>query len=107
MSILRNICDELNIPVKNCTEDMDNAGPGNAFAYNVRTPEGKNEYSIFIDKDADLWEKRLQVAHELGHVILGHVKTGCVLKHDEMEQEARIFAGSFIALLMFKEYGGI
>lgn len=62
--------------------------------------------AIFYDDDAGEWEKRLICAHELGHILFGHLRQGRYKKQsgEYQEQEARIFSAVITALMLYDEY---
>ena len=55
--------------------------------------ENKMEYVIYYDDvNAGLNKQRFSVAHEIGHIVLGHVDNG-VENSEKAEREANYFAG--------------
>lgn len=61
---------------------------------------------IFYDDEAGAWEKQLICAHELGHVLFGHLRQGRYKKQrgEYQEQEARIFSAVITALMLYDAY---
>lgn len=48
--------------------------------------------------------KRDTVAHEIAHHLLGHLRPGTTITHQDRENEANIFASVLIGLMLYKEY---
>lgn len=61
---------------------------------------------IFYDDEAGAWEKQLICAHELGHVLFGHLRQGRYKKQrgEYQEQEARILSAVITALMLYDAY---
>lgn len=64
--------------------------------------KNKDKYTIYIDGKTSLWEKRLICAHELAHILFGHLEGS--VNTEIGEQEAQIFAGCLMALMIFDLY---
>ncbi|MCL2082211.1 MAG: ImmA/IrrE family metallo-endopeptidase [Oscillospiraceae bacterium] len=65
---------------------------------------GKGEDKrIFVDENIWGWEACHIIAHEVGHVLMGHLDSSEV-SDDRKEQEARYFAGALMALMVFHQY---
>lgn len=59
-----------------------------------------DQYIILYDSSRPILEVRFTVAHELGHIVLGHLsfRSGVLEKlHDSAEQEADAFAARLLA----------
>ncbi len=64
----------------------------------------KDKY-IFIDQNKPRRYQRYVEAHELGHILLGHLDVKPDKKHDELhETEASIFAAVFTAMEIYDRY---
>lgn len=70
--------------------------PGDGFA--VRR---KGRYYIFVDPTADKYEARYIAAHELGHVLLGHLRGPELPAHAELE--ANVFAAVLTAFSLITD----
>lgn len=66
----------------------------NATGYALRNSEGK--YFIFVDTNLHETEREFVKAHELGHILLGHLDESKPKQH-YTEQEANIFASVLVA----------
>ena len=98
MGILNNICNDNGITLLSLQEHkalaeslhLANDGEGLRQGYALRVDEHK---FIFYDAEAESWEKRLIVAHEIGHQIFGHLRSNDFNKRDgeALESEARMF----------------
>lgn len=55
---------------------------------------------IMYDEEVGEWEQRFIVAHELGHVLFGHLRNP---KAEHNELEANTFAAVLTALTLFEE----
>lgn len=80
-------------------------GHGKAYAIHV-TDEGEDINIIFYDDTAPLWKRRELIAHEVGHIMMGHLDGHCSLSTEQCETEAIVFDAVFIALMLFAQYGG-
>ncbi len=114
MDILNKICKDQGIIVKGFSEEIvqdicksltrgDNRGK--AYAIHV-TDKGEDINAIFYDDTAPLWKRRELIAHEVGHIIMGHLDGHCPLSTKQCETEAIVFDAVFIALMLFAQYGG-
>ena len=67
---------------------------------------GDRPPTIFYDGEAGTWEKRLIIAHEIGHLIYGHFRkrTTRPLSGEAQEQAADMFSTVFTALMLYDEY---
>ena len=82
-------------------------GDSRGKAYSMQMQyEGEDLKFIFYDETAPTWEKRALVAHELGHILLGHLTGHTPLSPEQSVPEAQIFGVMFTALMIFAEYGG-
>ena len=64
----------------------------------------ENSAQILCDADAGSHEKEFIIAHELAHLLFGHMregKQGVSSQHAEME--ADMFAAALMALILFEE----
>lgn len=55
---------------------------------------------IMYDGEAGEWEQRFIIAHELGHILFGHLRSP---EAENNELEANTFAAVITALTLFKE----
>lgn len=104
MGVLNQICEDERIAVKFILPDQatDILKPDTSLRLDGADPE---RY-ILLDPNKQKWEKKLVWAHELAHHIFGHLDDCSKLGTEEKENEARIFAAVFTALLIFKQYDG-
>lgn len=100
MAVLADACKANDIPVipitdkvKDCFKLPEPPGAGYATMLGGRPV-------IFYDKNVGLWERRLTVAHELGHILFGHLRNPASPNN---ELEANIFAAVFTALTLYAE----
>lgn len=100
MAVLANACRANEIPVipitdrvKDCFNLPEAPGAGYATMLGGRPV-------IFYDKNGGLWEQRFAIAHELGHILFGHLRSP-EAPHNEME--ANVFAAVFTALNLFAQ----
>lgn len=100
MGILSSICRDNGIvlcPLKeNITKSFgitEMQGQGCAMSVNGKPV-------IMYDGEAGEWEQRFIVAHELGHVLFGHLRNP---KAEHNELEANTFAAVLTALTLFRE----
>lgn len=70
--------------------------PGGAIAFNRG-----GQLAIFYDCDAEAVEREYLVAHELGHILLGHFRPDRSDKYNELEAIA--FATTITALDLFSK----
>lgn len=109
MGFIKNITDKFNIKIVSIKEfekvtssNFENY-VGAGYAFNI--PMNKEDIScILYDDTADEIEKNSIVLHELGHILLGHLRDNCSLKSEVKEMEASIFAAVILALSMYEEY---
>lgn len=80
-----------------CGKKRESAKDGLAFKY-------KGVPYIAINPDAGFYEQFFTAAHELGHILLGHLD-GSVNNPTVQENEANSFAGAMLALRIFEDYG--
>ena len=78
---------------------------GKAYSIHV-TDKGEDINAIFYDDTASMWKQRELIAHEVGHIIMGHLDGRCPLSTKQCETEAIVFDAVFIALMLFAQYGG-
>lgn len=104
MDILKQMCEDERIAVKFILPDQatDILKPDTSLRIDGADPE---RY-ILLNPNKQKWEKKLVWAHELAHHIFGHLDDCSKLGTEEKENEARIFAAVFTALLIFKQYDG-
>ena len=97
--IITRICEDNGIKLTTATDDtFDIIGCcGLAFKY-------KGVPYIAINPDAGFYEQFFTAAHELGHILLGHLD-GSVNNPTVQENEANSFAGAMLALRIFEDYG--
>ena len=100
MAVLADACKANEIPVIPITDKVKNyfklpdiSGAGYSTMLGDRPV-------IFYDKDSDLWEQRFTIAHELGHILFGHLRNP-EASHNEIE--ANVFAAVFTALSLFAQ----
>lgn len=105
MELLTNICKDLNITMHGFNDSdkfLRRIGlkyqAGEAYAMDI-----DNKKHIFYDGTRDTWERNAMIAHELGHILQGHLDGVC-LDTETKETEARSFAGSLLALMVFEQY---
>lgn len=103
MAVLADACKANEIPVIPITDKVKDClklpkAPGAGYA----TMLGGRPV-IFYDKDVGLWEQRFTIAHELGHVLFGHLRRP-EASHNELE--ANVFAAVFTALTLFDQMQG-
>ena len=94
MSIIGDIAREHGIVVKTIPPALDeqfNRGGGCAFKL-------KGKYHVLLDPALDVTTARAVLAHELGHVFLGHLDG---VKCDELE--ANIFGAVLVAFSLISE----
>lgn len=80
---------------------------GSTPGISIKQPDGPAV--ILYNKDCSARERRFTIAHELGHILLGHLdyRTGQDGRYpDFVESEANFFAVSLIAHDIISEYGG-
>lgn len=114
MDILNKICKDQGIIVKGFSEEIARdicksltKGDTRGKAYAIRvTDEGQDINAILYDDTAPMQMQRSQLAHEVGHIMLGHLYEHCPLSSEQCETEAMIFDAVFIALMLFAQYGG-
>ena len=106
--IITRICEDNGIKLTTATDDTfdiigcsgkkrKNVKDGLAFKY-------KGVPYIAINPDAGFYEQFFTAAHELGHLLLGHLD-GSVNNPTVQENEANSFAGAMLALRIFEDYG--
>lgn len=114
MDILNKICKDQGIIVKGFSEEIaqdicksltKGDSCGKAYAIHV-TDKGEGINIIFYDDTAPLWKQHELIAHEVGHIIMGHLEEHCPLSSEQCETEAIVFDAVFIALMLFTQYGG-
>lgn len=59
---------------------------------------------IFYDSNEPPWSVRSIIAHELGHVLLGHLSPGVKLSDEYVESQADSFSAAMLALELFHIY---
>jgi len=62
------------------------------------------KYFIFVNNNSPFTRKRFTIAHELGHIFLGHFKGSCALfssRNNSLENEANMFAGEILVPIPF------
>ena len=64
------------------------------------TMSANGKLAIMYDGEAEPWEKNYIIAHELGHILLGHLRNP---KAEHNELEANTFAAVLTALTLFRE----
>lgn len=62
----------------------------------------KNKPVVFVDTERSKWTKQLTAAHELAHILFGHLSGS--FDSDIAEDEARTFSCVFTALMLYDEY---
>lgn len=107
MGIIREICKDSGIALHSVTDaptpvtgDCDGLKSG--FCTNIG---GKSR--IFLPEHTGHYGQVAVAAHELAHILLGHIDTNCPaykLPIEAQESEANSFAGAFLALYLMKEY---
>ncbi len=105
MGLLNDICKDENIKLIEFTDEFGKilTGNTNTVGEGRAVAQGNKKY-IFFDNSAQIWEKRFTVAHEIAHHLLGHLRPNTTITHQNMENEANIFASVITAMLLFKEY---
>ena len=91
------LCSSLGIKISSDAEVTDSA----VCVYNER----KNKYIIFVNPNREEQEK--YIAHELGHIVLGHFKDGKLVslgenskkKYNEKEIQADSFAEELLIII--------
>ena len=100
MAVLANACKANEIPVIPITDRVrDHFKLPECLGAGYSTMLG-NQPVIFYDKDVDLWEQRFTIAHELGHILFGHLRNPSIPGN---EMEANVFAAVFTALTLYAE----
>lgn len=59
---------------------------------------------IFYDSKLSFWEKKQVIAHEMGHVFMGHFAPSIKLSTERLEAEANIFAAVMVASELCRTY---
>lgn len=105
MGLLNDICKDENIKLIKFTEEFGEmlTGNSNTTGQGFAVAQEDKKY-IFFDSTAQIWERRFTVAHEIAHHLLGHLRLNSVIKPQDRENEANIFASVIVALLLFEEY---
>ena len=97
MSKYRALCEENGIVLRAVSKGEHPEFPqGGAFAFNR-----DGQLAIFYDRDAGAVEQEYLVAHELGHILLGHFSPDRSDKYNELEAIA--FATVMTALDLFSK----
>lgn len=66
---------------------------------------GNKDKYIFIDRNITRRAQRYVEAHELGHILLGHLDKRSSKEHEKcFETEADIFAAVFTAMEIYEQY---
>ncbi|MGM9593146.1 MAG: helix-turn-helix domain-containing protein [Candidatus Onthomonas sp.] len=107
MGILSEICNDNGITLHYATDAVVSAigcgdGLKSGFCTNIC---GKNR--IFLPENSSHYGKVYVGAHELAHLLLGHIDSDCPasrLPAEVQEDEANSFAGAFLALYLMEEY---
>ena len=100
MNIIKAICDDEDIhmfmlPKSESQERL----------FGVAMSDGKC-HGVFVRDDLGKWETVHVAAHEVAHILSGHVHPKNEKSKEQIEQEARMFAAAFLALSVIKKYGG-
>ncbi len=108
MGIIYDICADNNINMFYCNEEDSKVllkNCGGACAYRHICSDGSEEKFIAIDEKSksNKWERRFLAAHELAHLLYGHLGN-FELCHEQKEHEAQTFASAFVALMLYDEY---
>ena len=74
---------------------------GRHFGAAVSDGEGS---AIFLRKGLGKWETISIAAHEIAHVLLGHLMPDCDRPKEQLEEDAKKFAAAFVALSVYGEY---
>ena len=102
MEIIKAICDDEDIHLFIL--------PESTFEFFEKTAgiviQTKDAIAIFIRDDLGKWQTVEVAAHEIGHVLQGHLSPKNEDTAEEKEEEARMFAAAFLALSVMKKYGG-
>ena len=102
MNTIRAICDKEDIYLFYVPEsDFEHHGRHFGMAMN----NGESN-AVFIRDKLGKWEELHVSAHEIAHIVMGHLMPNTSKPKAQQEEEAKMFAASFLALSMFKEYGG-
>lgn len=97
MSKYQALCEENGIALRAISNgEHPEFPPGGAVAFNRG-----GQLAIFYDRDAGAVEREYLVAHELGHILLGHFSSGRSNKYSELE--AVVFAAAMTALDLFSK----
>ena len=67
--------------------------------------DGKRS-AIFLREGLGKWETISIAAHEIAHVLLGHLMPDCNTPKELLEEEAKKFAAAFVALSVHGEHTG-
>lgn len=102
MNILRKICDDENIHCRHIPDDAKALKSLSGIA--LKFPNGEKNILLNEDITAGKWENWLIIAHELGHLLFGHLEQTCTLTNEMKEDEARTFSCVFIALMLYDKY---
>ena len=79
-----------------------------AMLYPALSAKVFTKYYIFLSDDLNVEEERKAIAHELGHILLGHLEEhGVVVEKEESEQQADLFELLLLAPSPILEQYGI
>lgn len=69
--------------------------------------DGKVKYDILIAKELSLEEKRLTLAHEMAHIILGHLVGDFIGEQYNVSPEQAEFEAEALGLILYNLWYGI
>lgn len=107
MGLISEICKDNGITLHTATDEFMNQMQfqptlKSGFCINMG-----GKHRIFIPENTGKYGQVFVAAHELAHILLGHVDANCPaseLPAEVQEAEANSFAGAFLALYLMKEY---
>ena len=100
MGIISRICNREGVSVYELNEEMAEILKLKCSEHNGAAVTFNGEKMIFIGETGGINEDRLIALHELAHHLFGHLDSEWKPFHEE---EARLFAAVFLALILFEE----
>ena len=106
MGILHEICTDYGILMGYATDNILSSIGGSKTGFCAHYNKSGQDF-IFIPENTSIPGQIYAGAHELAHILLGHVdcnSPGYALSTQLKEAEANSFAGAFLALWLFSQY---